>query len=160
MEERRISLCQKLWELDLPQQLTKNNLHLLFSPRKNTRRRYSSNSVSSINDDLDERLGFSLFECSVKSIMPNFDKYIFKKFAFQSVRNNIAGYSLFLKTLKKSFDVMCNSTNPLEKLCMKIFGLCHPEYDITDCNIHKSLFMTRILKHKLIRVKIPLLYSF
>ena len=154
MRQRRIRLCQKLWELSLPKELNKKNLHLLFSPRTEIKRRHSVNSVERTAVRVDEIMEDEVFdypkECPL--INPGLISSLYQKYVMQTVENDPIAYATFLRFLRQTYDIMCNSSMSLEKFCSKIFKQCYPGYNVTSCNIHKSIFLSKILEYKIIKV--------
>jgi hypothetical protein len=149
MERRRDKLWQKLWELNLPQELNKKNYQLLFSTRRDLQRRHSANPIDRVVPRMEGRLVNEL-EIEVDPFYQEGSK----KYVLQSVEADPNGYATFLKLLQRTYDVMCNSTGSLEKLCAKILKLYKPECSIGGRNIHKTLFLFKILEDRLIEVSV------
>jgi len=149
MERRRDKLRQKLWELNLPQELSKKNYQLLFSTRRTLQRRGSANSIDRVIPLIEERLVDSL-EIGMNSFYQKGNK----KYVFQSVEADPNGYTTFLKLLQKTYDVMCNSTKSLDKLYTKFLKRYRPVRNPERRSIHKTIFLSKILEDRLIEVSL------
>jgi hypothetical protein len=77
-----------------------------------------------------------------------------QQYILQAVEKAPDKYAALTKCICQQYDNLCNSSIQLEKLCNKMLRLCQPEPNISGCNIHKSLFMTKILNNDLIKVMV------
>jgi len=164
MKNRKTKLLKKLWELNIPQKLTKSNFHFLCAERRVIVRRHSLSDLYDSNN-FEEQISNEIFLCPREIIVDRIEKLYAanntdfnpnllcsEKFVLDNVKFNPEAYAKFLKQICLEYENMCSNCNLLEKLCNKILRKCHPESNITGCNIHKSLFMSKILNYDIIKV--------
>ena len=158
MKKYRVRLFQKLWELNLPQKLEKKNLHMLFTSNRVCVRRHSAGSVDRMMVRMEESIESSAFERPAElphtnTMLNNALKSWTQKYVLVPVEDSPESYAKLIKCICQYYEVLCTSSGQLEKLCSQKLKMCQAEPNIAGCNIHKSLFMSKILNNDLIKVQ-------
>ncbi len=168
MRRQKTKLLNRLWELGLPQKLDHHNLRLRFSTHRMITRRHSSGSMDKSTAEIEESIENAAFECPRELILERLSRELHEqkvrtaqdpdcktawgqKYALLPVEEVPEKYAKFLRSLCQCYNSLCVSSALLEKLCNKVLRLCQHEPNITGCNIHKSLFMTKVLNNDIIK---------
>ncbi len=164
LRRKRQSLLRTLWELELPQELTEKNLHLLFTPRRHIQRSCSVQPIDSADVSVDNAV-FSCphnlleFKGAPPSPNPNPSSGIAslgvadtRTFVLAPMHNASAKYAKFCRALCRTWEELCAASGPLEKYSNKLLRLSQTRSNTEGCHIHKSLFMDVVLHNSIIRV--------
>lgn len=166
MKQRRIQLLNKLWSLDLSQQLNAQNIHILFSSKRTIQRRHSYSPVDKVLPGIKKNISNETFQWP-KRFLANKQrdstaspsKSIFspvsynQKYILESVEKNSTAYAKFVKAVNFSYEKMCNSCRLLEALCKRLLVSCSPHPKADECSVHKVLFMSKVLRSNVVKVR-------
>jgi hypothetical protein len=158
--------------LKIPERITEKNSEVLFRNRIKLKRRHSADSgaismqkpncsaptLYPIDDKLSASHNAKMNVHNKSNYNPNNSSTKGKKFNIFCLRRfseTPFAYLQFLKNIFQCYKEITNTCGLVENICQELLNICEfsKDQDLSDYDLHKSIFSQEILRDKIIKVR-------